>query len=225
MQIANPTSSETFDADADYDEDDVVDLTIFPSAQSDGSSSQPTASNPPVDEVTEGTSSTNQTPIQRFFAGLSTCSNLHPDPAGMNSADSLDDDVSDDEDPIIFEGSVGYNSALLPTSSRDDGLPPPFPGSSGWITAENVDEYFDEDGNWRNNAVQPGGGGGGGGSLGPGAGTVRPRGEIDPPAAAPLNEPDDARNGGTNDDHGGGDVVVDDDDMALKEGTKWRRTE
>ena len=44
-----------------------------------------------------------------------------------------------------------------------DGLPPPMPGSGGWITAENVSEYFNEEGNIR------------GGGLGPGAGMVRER--------------------------------------------------
>ena len=29
------------------------------------------------------------------------------------------------------------------------GLPPPVPGSGGWITAENVGEFFDEEGGWR----------------------------------------------------------------------------
>jgi len=42
--------------------------------------------------------------------------------------------------------------------SGDGGLPPPVPGSGGWITAENA-------GTW------------GGGGLGPGAGVVRAREE------------------------------------------------
>ena len=46
------------------------------------------------------------------------------------------------------------------------GLPPPMPGSGGWITAENVGEFFDEEGNWR-----------GRGGLGAGAGSVRGREE------------------------------------------------
>jgi nucleotide-sensitive chloride channel 1A len=47
------------------------------------------------------------------------------------------------------------------------------PGSGGWITAENMADYFDEDGNWR------GGEEGEEDQLGPGAGTVRSR-EEDP---------------------------------------------
>ena len=52
------------------------------------------------------------------------------------------------------------------------------PGSGGWITAENMDQYFDEEGNWiggdddedEKNKGEP---------LGPGAGTVRTREEGD----------------------------------------------
>ena len=52
------------------------------------------------------------------------------------------------------------------------------PGSGGWITAENMDQYFDGEGNWiggdddedeKNE----------GETLGPGAGTVRTREEGD----------------------------------------------
>jgi len=43
------------------------------------------------------------------------------------------------------------------------------PGSGGWITAENVSEYFDEEGNWR--GAREG--------LGEGAGSVRRREEDD----------------------------------------------
>ena len=46
-------------------------------------------------------------------------------------------------------------------------LPPPIPGSGGWITAENVGDFFDEEGNWR----------GGRRVLGEGAGSVRQREE------------------------------------------------
>jgi nucleotide-sensitive chloride channel 1A len=49
----------------------------------------------------------------------------------------------------------------------DGSLPPPFPGSGGWITADNVNEYFDEDGNWI-----------GGGDVEPLAGRVRTHEEI-----------------------------------------------
>ncbi|KAF2734319.1 hypothetical protein EJ04DRAFT_552741 [Polyplosphaeria fusca] len=48
------------------------------------------------------------------------------------------------------------------------------PGATGWITAENMDQYADEDGNF-----YIGGGEAGGEELGPGAGTVRPREDGD----------------------------------------------
>ncbi len=59
------------------------------------------------------------------------------------------------------------------------GLPPPMPGSGGWITAENVGEFFDEEGYWRGGEEfsasevlgLPGTG------LGEGAGSVRGREE------------------------------------------------
>lgn len=50
------------------------------------------------------------------------------------------------------------------------------PGATGWITADNMDDFVDEEGNFRgtvigSEAVEPEN------SLGPGAGTVRPREE------------------------------------------------
>jgi chloride channel, nucleotide-sensitive, 1A len=51
--------------------------------------------------------------------------------------------------------------------------PPPFPGSGGWITAENVGEYFDAEGNWIRDAPENGQ------ILGEGAGRVRTREEMD----------------------------------------------
>ncbi|CAK7205046.1 hypothetical protein SEUCBS139899_007810 [Sporothrix eucalyptigena] len=57
-------------------------------------------------------------------------------------------------------------------------LPPPMPGSGGWITAENAHEFFDEDGNWR----------GRGGSLGEGAGRVRGRDEVEADEADAVAE-------------------------------------
>ncbi|KAB5513608.1 regulator of volume decrease after cellular swelling-domain-containing protein [Coniochaeta sp. 2T2.1] len=56
---------------------------------------------------------------RKMFEAISECSNLNPDP--------LAEDEDEDED-------------------EDDDLPPPMPGSSGWIPAENVSEYFDEEG-------------------------------------------------------------------------------
>ncbi|KAG9193193.1 hypothetical protein G6011_03228 [Alternaria panax] len=57
-----------------------------------------------------------------------------------------------------------------PDASDDDGqdvLDDTAPGASGWITAENMDEYMDENGNFSGMVI--------GDELGPGAGTVRAR--------------------------------------------------
>jgi nucleotide-sensitive chloride channel 1A len=112
--------------------------------------------------------------IQKLFLAVSNCSNLHPDPA--DNDEEMSDALAGDS-RIVFEGNVGYEGISgLPNVHRgttDGGLPPPFPGSGGWITAENVSEYFDEEGNWI------GGGGEEGGSLGEGAGRTRTREEMD----------------------------------------------
>lgn len=103
--------------------------------------------------------------VQALFDAISACSDLHPDPA-----DEEDDD-DDDHDRIIFEGDhepmEGFTGVLR--GNANGSLPPPFPGSSGWITAENVHEYFDASGNW----IGEGGEEGANGDLGEGAGRVR----------------------------------------------------
>lgn len=109
--------------------------------------------------------------VKAVFEAVSACSNLHPD-------QDADEDEDMDDDRIVFEGNVGYEGVSgLPGvqhGADDGGLPPPFPGSGGWITAENVGQYFDEDGNWigngENGEVEV---------LGEGAGRVRARDEID----------------------------------------------
>ena len=72
---------------------------------------------------------------------------------------------------IVFESDVnreGYTVTDPPDSSWGD-LPPPMPGSWGWITAENVGEFFDEEGNWKGEGEPP--------RLGGGVGVVRGREE------------------------------------------------
>lgn len=144
LELSDPEQS-------NEDEDmDAVEITLIP---------------PPA---TEGESSS----IQALFDAVSNCSNLHPDP-------TFEDDEDMDEEGgvsrIMFEGSVGYEGISgLPgvqQGATDGGLPPAFPGSGGWITAENVGEYFDADGNWI--------GGGEVEVLGDGAGRVRTRDEVD----------------------------------------------
>ncbi|XXH00496.1 hypothetical protein Hte_006842 [Hypoxylon texense] len=106
-----------------------------------------------------------------LFNQVSACSNLHPDP----HEEEDEEDEGDDFDRIVFEANAEGNAVEgLPGVMRGDingGLPPPMPGSSGWITADNVNEFFDLDGNWI--------GGDGASELGDGAGRVRGRDEVE----------------------------------------------
>ena len=147
---------DTSDGFDDHDENATISLTLVPATQT-------STETPPSDVVAADTISDTeppapaQTPIQTLFAAVSDCANLHPDPASGSDAD-----MEEDGDPrIMFEGGIGYESV----GTAGSGLPPPMPGSGGWITAENVGEFFDEEGNWR------------GAGLGPGAGIVREREE------------------------------------------------
>ncbi|KAI0536574.1 regulator of volume decrease after cellular swelling-domain-containing protein [Xylaria digitata] len=110
-----------------------------------------------------------------LFNQISACSNLNPDPRNEEGEDDDEDEFNADH--IIFEGNVDEGVAIegLPgvlRGSDNGGLPPPMPGSSGWITADNVNEYFDEQGNWI-------GEDGVSGELGDGAGRVRGRDEVE----------------------------------------------
>lgn len=115
---------------------------------------------------------------EKLFSAITACQNLHPDPTD----DEDDDDDQDYADRIVFESSVdGTAEGIdgLPgvfRGSASGGLPPPMPGSTGWITAENVGEYFDQEGNWigPNDDEE----GAGGEELGEGAGRVRGRDEV-----------------------------------------------
>ena len=129
---------------SDDEEPDVLELTLIP--------------------ATSGT-------VQEVFEAVSNCSNLHPD----SILDNEEMEDADGDSRIVFEGNVGYEgiSGLLGVQegAADGSLPPPFPGSGGWITAENVSEYFDEEGNWI--------GEGGAMALGEGAGRIRTRDEVE----------------------------------------------
>lgn len=140
---------------SDEDEEpDMIELTIVP----------PTRSSSPGD-------------VQMLFDAVSTCSNLHPDPISQGD-EEMDEDGGN---RIMFEGNVGYEGISgLPGVVRgvsDGGLPPPFPGSGGWITAENIGEYFDAEGNWLGDGDEDGE------ELGEGAGRVRGRDEASDAAA------------------------------------------
>ena len=135
---------------SDEDDGQAVELTLIPSISSTTAPSE----------------------IEKLFEAVSNCSNLNPDPTDQEDEDMED---GDSDSRIVFEGSVGYEGISgLPGVRRgtdDGGLPPPFPGSGGWITAENVSEFFDGDGNWIGPEE--------GSSLGEGAGRVRARNEMD----------------------------------------------
>ncbi|OAA71476.1 hypothetical protein ISF_02027 [Cordyceps fumosorosea ARSEF 2679] len=114
----------------------------------------------------------------KLYEAVAACSNLHPDPA----ADEDADEDEDNNDRIVFEGEhealEGFSGVLR--GAADGGLPPPMPGSGGWITADNVGEYFDEEGNWIGPGAEVGGEEEGeGAELGEGAGRTRARDEVE----------------------------------------------
>ncbi|KIW68495.1 hypothetical protein PV04_04437 [Phialophora macrospora] len=145
----------------------------------------PTASAPPqVTSTATGTTETGlegedekeQTSVLAMFNALSACSNLHPDPVEPGD--------DDDNEDTGAGGSRLFRAGLAFPGTSDGGLPPAMPGSGGWITAENMHEFVDEEGNWIGGDEEEGegeeeqegnGNDGGDGPLGPGAGTVRPR--------------------------------------------------
>ncbi|RWA12809.1 hypothetical protein EKO27_g2274 [Xylaria grammica] len=151
------------DSSPDDDESfDPIELTLIPS----GSSSD--VETPIIDPL-------NAERTNALFNQTSACSNLNPDPRNDEGDDDDEDEFNADH--IIFEGNVDEGVAIegLPgvlQGNTSGGLPPPMPGSSGWITADNVNEYFDEQGNWI-------GEDGVSGELGDGAGRVRGRDEVE----------------------------------------------
>lgn len=172
MQIAMPGNDE--DQDEDEEEPSIAMTLIPPPPQDQAGGADDTA--PDEDRLDKPA----ETPTQMLYAAVSACSNLHPDPG------------TDEED-----NGAGrlLGSGLVGAGVGDGGLPPPVEGSSGWITAENMHEFFDEEGNWIAGGEEPTL------PLGPGAGTVREReGEDDVGNQGPENAE------GENDE------------------TKWRRT-
>ncbi|KAI0835289.1 regulator of volume decrease after cellular swelling-domain-containing protein [Hypoxylon sp. FL0890] len=170
MQLEFSSSGEDDDEPSDPLELTLVPFKALPKEQS-------STEIPVVDSL-------NRERTTALFNQISACSNLHPDPQDEQD----EEDEADDFDRIVFEGSVeGEAIDGLPGAFRGDingGLPPPMPGSSGWITAENVNQYFDEDGNWI-------GGDGVSGELGDGAGRVRGREEVDGDGANGLENGED----------------------------------
>ena len=137
-------------------EPDSLSVTMIPTASAPPA---PTTTEPDPELATED--KPEQTPVQALFNALSECANLHPDP--------IEDGEEDDEGVSRL-----IRSGLAMPGDSSGGLPPPMPGSGGWITAENMHEFVDEDGNWIQDEderaeTEEGQG------LGPGAGTVRGR--------------------------------------------------
>ncbi|KAL2001846.1 hypothetical protein VTN02DRAFT_1137 [Thermoascus thermophilus] len=163
MQIAIPPA----EVGEEDEEEESITLTVVPPppAAPAAAAEQPTPGTQEV-EMTEGTEKPEETPTQALFAAVSACSNLHPDPV-----EEADEDEEGYEGGV--QGSSLYQSGLIAPGSGNGGLPPPMEGSSGWITAENMHEYFDEQGNWIGGGEEPTL------PLGPGAGTVREREEED----------------------------------------------
>ncbi|OJD10142.1 hypothetical protein AJ78_08724 [Emergomyces pasteurianus Ep9510] len=207
MQIA--TDSNDNQEDEDVEEDSTC-LTIVPPPPQSRSQSEPQAQGQQQRQQQEDEllteaeeSKPSQTPTQDLFTAVSACSNLHPDPTSQHGSDAESDADMQDDRTQQLDGSILYQNGLIIPGNSAGGLPPAMPGSGGWITAENMHEYFDEEGNWKGGDGNEGEGEGPGqGSLGPGAGTVRPREEgVEENADAGV----DAGEGG--------------------EETKWRRTD
>ncbi|KAL8662045.1 MAG: hypothetical protein Q9202_005019, partial [Teloschistes flavicans] len=128
----------------DHDPENTISLTLTPTtrpspptttagAQAENRSQPPPPHplSPPSSATAANNNNNSQSPeaeIQHLFTALSACADLHPD-----AADDAGSDIEIDGDP----------HAALPTQPASayeqvDGLPPPMPGSGGWITAENV---------------------------------------------------------------------------------------
>ncbi|KAI0380848.1 regulator of volume decrease after cellular swelling-domain-containing protein [Hypomontagnella monticulosa] len=152
------------------DEDDMsdpIELTLIPYKKQDSTET------PIVDPL-------NTERATALFNQVSACSNLHPDPEDEEEEDEEDDAF----DRIVFEGDAIEGLPGVFQGETNGGLPPPMPGSSGWITAENVNEYFDGEGNWI-------GQNGASGELGDGAGRVRGRDEVEEDGPNGVEDGDD----------------------------------
>jgi nucleotide-sensitive chloride channel 1A len=186
------------DQDQEEDlEEESISLTIIPQASSAAATT--TAAPEAMDTTSERLATPadqepTETPAEALFTALSACANLHPDNVGAGG-----DDEDDQDQDQAMEGSVLFQSGLIIPGNNAGGMPPALPGSGGWITAENMHEYFDEEGNWKGGNAD-GDEGASEPQLGPGAGTVRPRDEQD-----------------TAD--GGGEAAMEGEE------TKWRRTD
>jgi nucleotide-sensitive chloride channel 1A len=151
MQI---TTSDGFN---DHDPDDSLSLTLIPPAT--GLVAEPPSARLDPSDPLETLDSTGGVPaVAALFAAVSSCANLHPDPASPSSS-AFDDAEEEEEAPT-------YDYEIIDSHGTSGSLPPPLPGSGGWITSENMDDFFDENGEWRGVT-----------GLGPRVGNVRGRDE------------------------------------------------
>ncbi|KAL4790009.1 regulator of volume decrease after cellular swelling-domain-containing protein [Aspergillus venezuelensis] len=150
MCIAKPPAQSSYPQESD-EEDGLTITLVTPTSPSE----------PSTDTAAETDAEQSETEIQKLYDAVSACANLHPDP------------IEEEEDGA---GGAFASGLVFPgaSASAESDLPPPVDGSSGWITADNMHEFFDEEGNWIGEGDGPGFPGMGGG-LGPGAGTVRER--------------------------------------------------
>ncbi|KAJ5688891.1 hypothetical protein N7462_003283 [Penicillium macrosclerotiorum] len=170
MQIAIPT------APSEDDEEECITITVVPPSEDEAA-----GGNTETSAAVEGTAEERalqdlsdepqEAPAQLLYNAMSACSNLHPDPVEPGDED-------DEEDAKFMSvedhGYALYQLGQEAIGSTNGDLPPPVEGSSGWITADNMHEYFDEEGNWIAEGEPPSFP-----ALGPGAGTVRAREEND----------------------------------------------
>lgn len=171
MQLATQTQEAADGADED-EEEECASLTIIPQLQTQAQAQTQTQSTTTTTE--------EQTPTESLFAALSACSNLHPDLAA-NEEEGNDNAGAQQQQAL--DSSVLFQNGLIFPGNNAGGLPPAMPGSGGWITADNVDEYFDGEGNWKGGEAEGNGemevkenaDGNEQDPLGPGAGSVRTR--------------------------------------------------
>ncbi|KAL8650125.1 MAG: hypothetical protein Q9210_004008, partial [Variospora velana] len=131
----------------DHDPDGTISLTIIPTSEhpqantgaqhiADASPPTPPSQEPPEAEEANASEPGPSDPIAQLFSALSACADLHPDPTSTS-----DIDIDDTHDPDYLSHDADTDALY----TRIDGLPPPMPGSGGWITAENVGEFLDEE--------------------------------------------------------------------------------
>lgn len=158
MQI---TKLGTPSATNEDEEEESISLTLIPPVEVEGTSTAETTTLTAAENALEDQAEKpDETPTQMLYAAVCACSNLHPDPG-------LDGDEEGGDGSALLQ--TGLAGAGVGVGDADGGLPPPVEGSGGWITAENMHEFFDDEGNWIAGGQEPML------PLGPGAGTVRER--------------------------------------------------